>query len=74
MNGYLPRTNLVKDENSDLLADSHSILKRWKKYLFHLLNVHGVNDVRHTQIRAAEPFVPEPSSFDVEIAVLKLQR
>jgi hypothetical protein len=28
--GYQPRSNLVKDENSDLLADSHSILNRWK--------------------------------------------
>jgi hypothetical protein len=27
--GYQPRSNLVKDENGDLLADSH-ILNRWK--------------------------------------------
>jgi hypothetical protein len=32
---YQPRNNLVKDENGDLLADSHNILKRWK-------NVHNV--------------------------------
>jgi hypothetical protein len=31
--GYQPRSNLVKDENDDLLADSHNILNRWKKYL-----------------------------------------
>jgi hypothetical protein len=30
--GYQPRNNLVKDENSDLLADSHSILSSWKNY------------------------------------------
>jgi hypothetical protein len=30
--GYQPRTNLVKDENDDLLADSHNILNRWKNY------------------------------------------
>jgi hypothetical protein len=30
--GYQPRNNLVKDENGDLLADSHNILNRWKKY------------------------------------------
>jgi hypothetical protein len=30
--GYQPRTNLVKDENGDLLADSHNILNRWKNY------------------------------------------
>jgi hypothetical protein len=27
---YKPRNNLVKDENGDLLADSHNILTRWK--------------------------------------------
>jgi hypothetical protein len=31
--GYQPRTNVVKDENDDLLADSHSILNRWKLLL-----------------------------------------
>jgi hypothetical protein len=30
--GYHPRSNLVKDENGDLLADSHNILNRWKYY------------------------------------------
>jgi hypothetical protein len=37
---------MVKAENGDLLADSHSILNRWKNYFYQLLNVHGVNDVR----------------------------
>jgi hypothetical protein len=27
-----PRNNLIKDENNDLLADSHKILSRWKNY------------------------------------------
>jgi hypothetical protein len=30
---YQCRSNLVRDENGDLLADSHSILNRWKNYL-----------------------------------------
>jgi hypothetical protein len=38
--GYQPQSNLVKDENGDLLADSHSILNRWKNY-FQLLNMHS---------------------------------
>ncbi|PNF31838.1 hypothetical protein B7P43_G08902 [Cryptotermes secundus] len=37
--GYHPSSNLVKDENGDLLADSHHILNRWKNYFFQLLNV-----------------------------------
>jgi hypothetical protein len=34
-----------EDENGDLLADSHSILNRWKNYFSQLLNVHNVSDV-----------------------------
>jgi hypothetical protein len=30
---YLPRSNLVKDDNYDVLVDSHSVLNRWKAYL-----------------------------------------
>jgi hypothetical protein len=30
MKGYQPRSNLVKDENGDLLADSDNILNRLK--------------------------------------------
>jgi hypothetical protein len=30
--GYQPRSNLVKDENGDLLADPQNILNRWKNY------------------------------------------
>jgi hypothetical protein len=36
--GYQPRSNLVKDENGDLLADSHNILNRWKNHFAQLLN------------------------------------
>jgi hypothetical protein len=72
--GYQPRTNMVKEENGDLLADSHSVLNRWKKYFCQLLNVPGVNDVRQTEIHTAEPLVPEPNSFEVEIAIEKLER
>jgi hypothetical protein len=27
--GYQPRSNLANDDNSDLFANSHSILNRW---------------------------------------------
>jgi hypothetical protein len=35
---YQPRNNLMKDENGDLLADSHNILSRWKNYFSQLLS------------------------------------
>jgi hypothetical protein len=47
----------------------HSILNRWKNYFCQLLNVHGVNDVRQTEIHTAEP-----SSSEVETAIEKLKR
>jgi hypothetical protein len=42
--GYQHRSNLVKDEEGDLLADSHNILNRWKNYFPQLLNVNRVSD------------------------------
>jgi hypothetical protein len=36
------------------------------------LNVHSVSDVRQIEIQTAEPLVPDPSSFEVEIAISKL--
>ena len=36
------------------------------------MNVHGVNDVRQTEIHTAEPLVPEPTAFEVGMAVEKL--
>jgi hypothetical protein len=47
---YLHRTNIVKDDKGDLFVDSHSILARWRNYFPQLLNVHGFNDVRQTEI------------------------
>jgi hypothetical protein len=32
--GYHPRSNLVKDEKGDQLADSHIILNSWMSYFY----------------------------------------
>jgi hypothetical protein len=48
-------------------------LTRWKNYFSQLLNVQGAG-VRQTEIQRAEPFVPQPSIFEVEVAVGKLKR
>ena len=63
--GYQPRTIIVKDEKGDLVADSHSIMTRWRNYFSQLLNVHGAKDVRQEEIHTAEPLVPAPSAFEV---------
>jgi len=67
------RTNIVKDEKGDFFADSHSILARWRNHFTQLLNVHGVNDVRQTEIHIEEPLVAKTSAFEVELAVEKLK-
>ena len=71
--GYQPRINIVKDDNYDLVADSHSTLARWRNYFSKILNVHGVNDDRQTGIHTAEPLVPEPSGSDNELAIENLR-
>jgi hypothetical protein len=55
---------MVKDEYRDLLADSHNILRIWNNYLYQLLDVHGVNDVRQTEMHTDK----------IEIATEKLKR
>jgi hypothetical protein len=35
---------------------------------------YGDNDVTQTEIHTAEPLVPEPSAFEVEMAIEKLKR
>jgi len=72
--GYQPRCNIVKNEKGDLVADCHSIVVRWRDYFSHLFNVHEVKDVGQAEINTAEPLVPEPSAFEVELAIGKLKR
>jgi len=63
----------VKDEKGDLVADSNSIVARWRNYFSHLFNVNGVKDVRQAEIHTAESLVPEPSAAEVELAIDKLR-
>jgi hypothetical protein len=72
--GYQPRTNMVKDEKGDLVADCHSILTRWRNYFSKLLNAHGDNDVRQTEIHTAEPLAPKHTAFEVKMSAGKLKR
>ena len=72
--GYQPRTDIVKDEKGDLVADSRSILARWRNYFSQLFNVHGFNEIGQAETHTAEPLVPEPSVFEVELAIEKLKK
>ena len=56
-----------------MVADSHFILVKWRNHFSQLLNVHGVNDGRQTEIHTAEPLLPEPSAFVFDLAFEKLK-
>ena len=56
-----------------MVAESYSIVARWRIYFSKPLNVHGVKGVRQTEIHTAEPLVSEPSAFEFELAIEKLK-
>jgi hypothetical protein len=64
----------VKDQNGDLLANTHNILNRRKNYFSQLLNVHNISDVRQIEVHTAEPLVPGPSCLEAEIATAKMRK
>jgi len=47
--GYQTRCNIVKDEKGDLVADSHSIVARWRNYFSQLFNVRMLGRQKYTQ-------------------------
>jgi mannosyltransferase OCH1-like enzyme len=46
----------------------------WPNQFSQLFNVHGDSDLRQTEIHTAEPLVPQPSAFEVEMGIEKLKR
>ena len=57
-----------------MVTDFRSILARWTNNFSQLLNAHELNDARQTETHTAEPLLPEPSGFEVEMAIEKLKR
>jgi hypothetical protein len=49
-------------------------LNRWKNYFCQLLNVQSVSDVRQIEIYTSQPTIPDPSPFEVEIAIAELKK
>ena len=71
---WVTNLQVIKVEGGELFTDSHSILAGWRNYFSQPLNVHGVNDVRHTEIHTAKPLVPKQSTLEDEMATEKLKR
>jgi len=67
LKGYQPRTDIVKYEKGDRIADTHGVVGGWRNHFSQLLNVHGLNDVGQTEIYTAKPVVPKTSVIEAEI-------
>jgi len=48
MGYYQLIVTVIKDEKGHLLAETHSILNRWKNHFHQLFHIHGTNDVRQS--------------------------
>ncbi|PSN35187.1 hypothetical protein C0J52_22574 [Blattella germanica] len=71
--GFQARTNIIKNENGNMLADAKSILNRWGNFFNQLLNVHGEEEIEENNVQTAEVLVEEPSAIEVEMAIEKLK-
>ena len=49
-------------------------MARWRNHFLQLFKVHGVSDIRQTDIHTAEPLVPEPRASEFEMASEELKR
>jgi hypothetical protein len=54
--GYQPRINIVNDVKGDFVTDYH---------FSQLLNLHGICDVKQTEVHIAKALVLENGSFEV---------
>jgi len=45
----------------------------WQNYFIQLFIVHGVSDLRQTEIHTAQPIVPEMSAFEFEMVIEKVK-
>jgi hypothetical protein len=57
-----------------LIADTHSILARWRNYFSKLFNILWVNATKQNELHTAKPVVPEPSTFQFNLDIEKLKR
>ena len=60
--GYNRTTDIVWGDTGDLIADSHTILARWRNHFSQLLNIHEVNgywNAAKTQITSVDQIPAE---------------
>jgi hypothetical protein len=61
----------VKEENCELLADSHNIWNRWNDYFSQLLNKHNVSYVRPLKRDPCPTEVESPGSDQIPAELIQ---
>jgi hypothetical protein len=56
-----------------LVADSHTIVPRWRNHFSQPLNTLRVNGVRQRELHTEGLLVPEPSVFEFDLAIENLK-
>lgn len=66
----------IEIKNTTLTSTQRTLYALQKCKIFTRMecNVHGINDVWQTEMYIVKPFVPEPSSFQVEVTIENLER
>ena len=72
--GYQPRAYVIKKHDGSIVADTTSMLSRWKQFFSNLLNVNHITSHGGSEVDTAEPDISEPSLIEVEHAIEKLKR
>jgi hypothetical protein len=67
-------TWILKKRDEQRVQTSQNNYLRYLFGITQLLILHGYNDVRQTEIHAAEPLMSEPSILQVEVDIAKLKR
>ena len=73
--GHQSRTDMIKDENGNLLGDTKSILNRWRNYFNNVLNINDREEgsFNENTIHTAEPFIVEPDELDIKFIIEELK-
>jgi len=56
-----------------LVTEFHHIFVMCWNHFLQLVSVHGVSDLRQTEIHTAQPIVPELSAFEVQMTIEKIK-
>jgi hypothetical protein len=66
-------TELGKSREGGFICGSSKNFEQMEELLLSAVECHGAGGVRQTEMHTAEPFVPQPSASEVEVATGKMK-